>query len=64
MNLYIIEERGWGYTYTIVRAATREDAAVIAHANIERVTITLLEPKGEPAILWSEEDCPDSPRED
>lgn len=71
MALWLIIDRDrWGHSKNIVRAAT-EDAALdlvmgerrkAKRVNRDRVYIEQLAADGDPAILWCEDDSPDTPR--
>jgi hypothetical protein len=71
MPLWLIIDRDrWGHSKNVVRADS-EDAALglvmgerrkARRVDRSKVSIELLASEGEPAILWCEDDCPDTPR--
>ena len=56
---------GWGTNMSVVRAQSEEDACDMAKVDPTswRTEVTRLDPEGPPAILWEEEDSPDTPRD-
>ncbi len=62
MKLWMVEAKGWGWSFTVVRAETREDAREVAKAG-PHDDITELPTKGDEAIVWSWDHSPDTPRD-
>lgn len=59
MKLWMVESKGWGVMFNIVRAETREAAITMAKA-LGDVDVTELAPEGDEAILWSYDYSPDT----
>lgn len=72
MMLWLVEDyERWGFSLNIVRAATAEEAYGLVNPHDERdlklltrVTITPLPAEGESAILWCQDESPDTPDRD
>ncbi len=62
MALYIIRRHAWGTYIDLVRADTIDEARKVGHA-YERDEVEEIPDSGAPAILWSYEYSPDSPRD-
>lgn len=60
--LFVVSERSWGYSFSVVRADDAEQAKRLACVGEEAEVIPLSE-EGPPAVLWQEDESPDTPRE-
>lgn len=63
MKLWIVETRGWGWEFNIVRAETADDALIFARVCGRAADVTELSPEGASAILWSHDYSPDTPND-
>ncbi len=61
--LFMVVERGWGYSYSVVRADDAEQAKQMAGASRRSVEVIPLPVDGPPGVIWCEEESPDTPRD-
>jgi hypothetical protein len=62
--LFLVEGRGWGHVYAVVRADSAAEAERLSGASgMRSIEIISLDPGGPAAVLWCDEDSPDSVRE-
>jgi hypothetical protein len=68
LRVFLIEEQTWGTNLHVVRAEDESAAIRLAFphdGSFKRtLEVTELAPDGTPAILYSYEDSPDTPRDD
>lgn len=62
MKLWLVESKGWGVEFNIVRAETAEAAKAVAHV-YGNADVRELSLEGGEAVLWSYDYSPDSPND-
>lgn len=69
MKVWMVERHGWGREFTLVRAATEQDALRVArclppYEGMVSISVTEVVHEGGEDVLWSSyEDGPDTPRD-